>query len=151
MLVRPATCDDVAAIIAIGRVMHAESLHYSRYPYDERKLHRLALGMLEDPNSILLVAEQDEIVVGVLAGFVSAFYFSSARSAADLILYVLPEHRGSSAFIRLVGKFETAAIARRANEVVIAVSAEIDAEKTIGMLERLGYQNIGGGRMVMYV
>ena len=137
-MIRHATADDIEAVIALGKRMHAESPRFRHMPFREDKLQALAKPLLS--TGILVVAEADREVIGMAVGFVMENFFTDYRVASDLAIYVDIEFRGGPWFLRLIRAFETRARELQADEICIAAATEINTELTASLFERLGYR-----------
>lgn len=128
----------------MSKDMHAESPRFCDLDYSEEKmrgiLQHIIAGKL--PGGVL-VAECDSVPIGMLGFLVTEHFFGSDKIASDLGVYVAPEHRGSSAFVRLVQAFEEWADTFGVKENSLGVSTGIHAEQTAGFLVRLGYERCG--------
>lgn len=143
--VRKATFDDIPALLAMGAAMHAESPRFRAMPYSEEKVYNLAVALLtQEGAGGILVAEADGIIVGMFSFVVSEQFFGPASYAADLVVYVKPEHRGGSAFLKLVRAFENWADELGVHEKLIGVSTMLNTKQTISAYEKLGYEFFGG-------
>lgn len=144
MSVRPLTPEDVAEVIALGYKMHQESV-YRHFDYDENKCGQLLYRFLTNPNTCFAhVAESDGELVGVFLGSIGEHYFGRDLVASDTLWYVLPEHRGSRAGGVLLKTFESWAKDRNAAEINVGISSGLSAEKTGAMLQKVGYEVVGG-------
>jgi GNAT superfamily N-acetyltransferase len=147
--VRAATEADIPAIIEMGRALHAESPRYSRMSFAAEKIDALARSLIvgtlvSDAPGGVLVAEKNGQIVGMMAGFVSAPFFSHDKIASDYTFYVKPEHRKTGRIaLKLVRAFEAWAIAAGAADIVPGTSTEIDADSTRRFYEKLGYKHYG--------
>ena len=132
----------------MGAAMHAESPRFSYLEYDGAKVEALARALFRTPSAGgILVAEIGGKISGMMAFVVSEHFFSGALVANDLVVYVKPEHRGSSIFTRLVAAFETWAARLGAVELSITPSTGVFIERTAGALKRLGYENYSIGML----
>ena len=141
--VRRATAADVEALVAMGRALHAESPRYREMRFDAEKVRRLArdmLGTLLGGNTCVLVAETGGEIVGMCALVLSERWFGPDLFVTDLTVYVKPEPRGSSAFVRMVRAMEAWARAQHALELDIGVSTDIGTDRTVCAYLRLGYK-----------
>lgn len=143
--VRKAEQADIPALLAMGAAMHAESPRFSVMPYSEEKVYNLAVLLLNTPEAGgILIAESGDIIVGMMAFVVGEHFFGPSRYASDLIVYVRPEHRGGSAFFKLITAFEKWADELGVDEKLLGVSTGVHPEQTIAALQRLGYVYFGG-------
>lgn len=140
-MIRPATVDDIETIVEIGKVMHGES-SYSDLPFDCEKVHFLMAGLING-HGVVFVAEKGGNIIGGFAGGISEFWFCNSLHAFDYGLFILPEHRGGSAAIRLLSAFEHWAKAMGAVWCDIGITTGVHTEKTAGMYEKLGYHQSG--------
>lgn len=143
MQVRSLTPDDVEGLITIGHDLHQEGL-FKTIRYSEDKLRSLASAVFENPETYrVLIAERDNQAVGFMVGYVSEYWFSDETFAADLILYVTPQHRGGSAALRMLLAFEKWATAQGVSEIRLGISTGIDPTKTESFYRKLGYSTVG--------
>lgn len=129
----------------MGAAMHAESPRFRTMPYSEEKVYNTAMCLLtRQLEGGILVAESGDIIVGMMSFVVGEQFFGPARYASDLVVYVRPEHRGGSAFVKLIRAFERWADEFGVCEKLLGVSTMVHPEKTIAAMERLGYAVYGG-------
>lgn len=143
MYIRDAEIEDIKALVELGEDMHAESPRFSPYRYLQEKLFDLTYNLIESPDGIVLVAEDGEQMVGMMLGFTTEFFFSDAKYASDIVLYVVPEKRGSSAAVRLVNEFRMQARERGAAEFVPGTSTGVEPERTKKFYEAMGCEALG--------
>lgn len=149
--VRLGTLDDVPAIVALGAVMHAESPRFSRFPYSPEKVADVVATMLCNPKNVVIVADHsDQGIVGMFGGFIAEHYFSTAKYASDVAMFIHPDHRGGSVVVRVLKTFEEWAISQGAIEIAPGISTEVQADRTLQLYSRLGYR-LSGHLTVKYV
>jgi GNAT superfamily N-acetyltransferase len=142
--IRLAQHADVPAIVAMGRAMHAESPTYRDKSFDPDKVAGLALALIGgDAPGVLLVAQARGELAGLFAGVAVQRWFGHDWVATDIAVYVKPEHRGGSAFARLVRAFEAWAAARGVSDVSIGVTTGVHVDRTVHAYQRLGYTLAG--------
>lgn len=125
----------------MARAMHEESPRYRGMTFSEKK----AIAMIDNYASWFstggaFVAELDGQRIGMIAGAVTEHFFTEDKFATDFVVYVKPEHRGSSAAVRLIKAFEEWATEQGVKEICLGVSTEVDPERTVCLYERLGYR-----------
>ena len=135
--IRPAQASDARQILVLAALMTQESPRYCKHEFSLDKAICFFDTLLEHGG--LFVAISDEQIIGFFAGFVMEHFLSNQTFASDAGVYVLPEHRGGSAFVRLVKAFEAWARERGASEIHLGTSTGVQPEKTVRMYERLGY------------
>ncbi|MEA1933717.1 MAG: GNAT family N-acetyltransferase [Thermodesulfobacteriota bacterium] len=144
MLIRPARNNDVDEIIEMGSRMHKDS-NYAFLPYDHEKVRHLACYMINDPNTqCALVAEERGLLIGMFAGYITDYYFCNSTIASDMILYVEPKYRGSSAAMRLIRTFRDWAIQKGVSEICLGTSTGVSPERTGNFYQKLGFVFVGG-------
>lgn len=141
--VRLAVESDTRRLVKMGRAMQQESPRFSRLGYSPSKAWNLITHLIANKDAIVLVSEVDGDIVGMLLGYVSEQFFSSALTASELVVYVKPESRGGSSAARMIRAFEEWAIGRGVKEIQLGVSTEVDAPRTVGFYGRLGYVSSG--------
>jgi GNAT superfamily N-acetyltransferase len=92
-------------------------------------------------HGVLLVADQDGVVVGMLFGVVSGFWFAPRSLwATELAWWVEPAARGGTAGIRLVTAFQDWARDKGA-KVVAMSSLHLDHDNRVSsVLQRMGFE-----------
>lgn len=143
MKIRRATFDDKYALLELGRKMHAESPRFSKLEYSDAKAEQLFNVLLSNPNGVVLIADDESQIIGMMAGFASEHFFSQQLFASDFVLFIEPEHRGGTAAMRLVKEFEKWATDLGVAEIVLGISTEVHAERTAELYGRLGFDRSG--------
>ena len=145
ILVRPIKANSVdrEAIHVMGKKIFDES----RYAHD-RKYNREAVDELlnewgRGSNIFCSIAELNGKCIGAMAGFIQECWFAHGNVAYDFFLYVEPEHRGSSAALRLIRAYEKWARMQNVLEVTLGISTGINTEQTGKFYQRLGYNKVG--------
>jgi len=129
----------------LARRMHAESV-FAHIPFDEDQLTQTLLGCIGNPDDgvVLMAQNEDGTLKGFKFGVAHEFYFSKARVAHEMAMYVAPEFRGGFTCAALIKAFERWAKEEAgAMEVVIGVAANIDNDLTSAVYQRLGYEYRG--------
>ena len=136
--------DDIEKMVVLGAMMHRES-GYASHPYDADKLRtRGERALEENGRTCLLMAERGGEPIGMLFAVVSEFYFSRALGATALAFFVVPEHRGGMAAIKLLHGFRRWAQNRKVAEISIHVTSGVHMARTDKLLKRLGFKMTGG-------
>lgn len=145
-IIRRATIGDIATIISMAKDMHAESPRYRVLGFNATKVGHLAVTLIQDSQlGGVLVAEREGTLVGMLGFHVGKHFFSDDTFASDVVMYLRPAARGGSIFPRLVRAFETWADEHGVREKILGVSAGIDHERIVAVLERMGYRRTSTG------
>lgn len=152
MKIRFAEASDLDAVFAVCRRFHEES-RFGRYPLNVEKARAAILEAVSVPKaSCVLIAEHaTDGVIGMLAGFVATPRFADVLIAQDHGFYVLPEHRGGSAAIKLMIAFRRWAENRRAVEMCINQNVDIDQARFNRFMRHLGFQCCGSNYVLPMV
>jgi hypothetical protein len=140
-----ATPADLGDILELGQQMHAESA-FRHFNLDVAKCAMLFHTCLTNPDTHFIRVAVSPVgeVIGIFAGYITEYYFGHDLIASDYVWYVTPEYRGSRAALSLLRDFQKWAEDRNASEVHVGISTGVFAEKTGALLEKLGYDLVGG-------
>ena len=138
---------EIAKLIELGKDMWAESNFYATGEFDEVAVIAFSSYLYTNDDVLVLAvkATEDGGPVGMLVGQKVPYFFAPSKfMAVDHIVYVAPEHRGSSAAVRLLRGFVEWAEAKDVLELRLGVSTGVNPERTGKLYEKLGFANIGG-------
>ncbi len=136
--------EDIAARVSLARRAY-EEMGDKALPFDGELVRRGVVERLAKPGRYCLVqAERGERTVGMLSAAVGPHWYSSAPGASILAFYVLPEHRGSLAAIKLLHACRRWAGERGAVRLHVNVASGVDIARTDRLLKRLGFRLTGG-------
>jgi hypothetical protein len=136
--IRNATEADVDTIVKMARHFIAFAPHATIAEYDDADIATAIRACMQ--HGVLLVADQDGVVVGMLFGVVSGFWFAPRSLwATELAWWVEPAARGGTAGIRLVTAFQD--WAREQGAKVVAMSSlHLDHDNRVSsVLQRMGF------------
>lgn len=145
--IRQATHDDLPAILILAEQLYTESPHFSRFTFSYEKAANLLHQLVDSPIGCVLIAVKDGDTVGMLVAMVIEHLVSTDKMATDLGFFVDPAHRGSTIGVRLIKAFEAWANEKGIVELTLEVNTEVEAARTVGLLERQGYY-LSGYRLV---
>lgn len=137
--VRHATPDDLPALLVMAIAMHDASL-FADIALDREKLAWWIADALADADHLVLVAEDDDEPVGLLAASISSYLFSTERIASDHAVYVRPTRRGGVAARKLIDGYRAWATEQGCREACLATSTGVDAAE---FYNRLGFSQVG--------
>lgn len=132
-----------ADFVEMGRLAHAESVFSRFVGYDPVKLIEVAKRYAELEDHFLGVAMDGDKAVGVFAGHIADYYFTSDSLARDVLWYVREEYRNTGAGLVLLDMFERWSKARGARIVYLSQDSGINIDKFTRMLEKRGYTLVG--------
>lgn len=139
MIIRPANTADTSAIVAMGSRFFAQT-EYARFAqYSDASAAALTQMMRDD--GVLLVAEHDGVLVGMVGLVIAPFLFNHAlRSAHEVMWWVDPDAQGSGAGKALLAAVEPAC--RDAGAVAIQmIHLANSPPQAQALYERMGYQH----------
>lgn len=134
---------DIQPICKLGKEMHVESEFKDLHWNEEKVLKWLDMNV-KSPNRFVLCAYDESTLAGVFIGSISEFYFGNDRLASDLLWYVGVDYRGGRVGIRLLKEFEKWAREQNVDRIQVGVSSGMSIERTGALLERMGFNQIGG-------
>ena len=144
MMVRPATEADLAAVVALGQVMHAEAPALNDIAFNAEKVERTLRAALDPAYGAVFVHETDGVIDGAFAWALIEFWFSDAEMATDLGLFVRPGRRGGFIAHLLVERFIDWCEGKGVDWMRIGITTGVSPEQTGKFYEREGFQFIGG-------
>jgi GNAT superfamily N-acetyltransferase len=135
---------DVDTILRLGDLMHDES-RFRVYSMNPEKVRASIEKIIDNPlaGCILLAEHSKAGVVGMLAGYVIDYFFSDALVAQDSYFYVHPDYRGSPAALKLLIAFRRWAENRRASELCINMSVDVDQERFNKFMKHMKFSCCG--------
>lgn len=137
-MIRPGTRGDIEVVAALGEEFHREAnwSDICEYVADDSIA---TLGILLE-SGILLVAEEENEIVGMAGALVFPFYFNTSHiTGNELFLWVRPDRRGSLG-ARLLKALETEAKARGCKSFSMQLLEAIEPGKTEKFYLRNGYR-----------
>jgi GNAT superfamily N-acetyltransferase len=120
----------------------AKMVAEAEFSYAKLEKHKI-LQLYKNKDVIVILAIDNDKIVGFIAAMVHEYFFSSRKRVSDLGFYVLPEHRGSRAAIKLVKSLETWAKQTGADDLHLGQTTAVEIDKTRQFYERLGYKTVG--------
>lgn len=135
--IRQATLDDVPRIVEMAQRFYPQSGYTKLGPMMKECAAGLALITME--SGVMLVAESDDSLVGMVCLHVDPFTFNpNILIAHELVFWIEPEHRGGMLAVRMIKAGEQAAAECGAKWNRMATLAASDEAAGV-MYERMGY------------
>ncbi len=143
MIIRDATYFDVPEILRLADVYVREEVeptgHHSAI-WDANMMAHNLMQSTDSPDDLVLLAVEDGQVIGYLWAATHCLApWSFIRVASDYLFYVMPEHRGSRAAIRLVRAYTEWAGKVGCLEVRLSVASGIHHDRTEKFYEAAGF------------
>lgn len=137
MTYRSATLADVPALVAMGRAFLGE-LYTDVIPVNSAQMTTTVSNLIARDDGVILVAEHDGALVGMLGMLAFSHFVSGERTAGEVFWWVSPKYRGGPAGIRLLKLAEAWAERQGADRMQMVAPTQ-----TVGdMYTRLGYQRV---------
>jgi GNAT superfamily N-acetyltransferase len=143
--IRFATRDDVPALVALGKRMHAVT-RFRTMPYDQERVARTLRLVLEQGKGryVCFVAEDGTgQVVGGLLAVLERHIFTDEVTASVMQYEVLPEKRMGGYGLRLMKAFEQWARNREVAEISFGVNSGEGYAQVGAFARRIGFQPVG--------
>ena len=145
MSVRHATEADLARLVELCRVMHAEAPNLNHTALDEAKVAK-TLDFARAGGLLLVHEGADGVIDGFFAGVLTERWFSRDPYFTDLGLFVDPARRGGLAAYRMLRLAIQWCEAKGLNpkDVTLGISTGVHPETTGKLFEQLGFERRGG-------
>lgn len=145
MPVRFATPQDVPALVALGKRMHAIT-RFRHFVYDEARVAQsLDAAITESKNRYVCLVSEDGQgkVVGVLLAVLEQHIFSDQLTASIMHYDVLPESRIGGWGVRLLRAFEMWARNRKVVEVSFGINSGAEHALVGRFATKMGFEKVG--------
>lgn len=143
MLIRDARLEDVDDMVALGRRMHAESPYWAAWPYSDERTAATLRGLIDNPGGVVLVARIDGAIVGGAGALVTDHWSVDVVFAAELFLFVAPEHRGGLLAARLIRAMDAQAKTAGAQVIQVGAATGVNDEMVAALYELRGFERRG--------
>ena len=142
MIIRDAVIDDLETLILLCSKMHEESIE--PYPLINRECMENYINMVvSNPDVFLISFAEDKSPIGMITAVAGPYSFSPSIRASSELLFVLPEHRGSRAAVKLVQRFKEWSDNIGAMNSSFGISTGVSPERTGRFFEHMGFRPIG--------
>lgn len=143
MKVREATPDDIEGILMLGEAMFKES-QFSMYDFDKNKVTDQLHSLIDEEDSLLLIATQENELLAGFAAKYSEHWFGKCMVSYDILFFIAPKSRGSIVAKRMITKYIEWAKNKQVDEILIGNSTGGNTESTDRFFQLMGFQRIGG-------
>lgn len=141
-MIREATIDDLKGLVYL-----LEGFHKSAFPvepsFNHVDLYNTLLDMVNGDGGILLLAEKEDQLIGVIGGLVFPWYFNKSELVGqELFWYMHPEHRKGTTGIKLLQALEKKAKEKGCRSFIMASEYTMNNHDYMEtMYHRMGYSN----------
>lgn len=138
-MIRRATEADIPVIVAMSRKFYATTNYAALTPMSDEAVENIALMLID--TGVLLVAEHDGAVVGMVGLMILPFTFNPAVTmAAEVVWWVDPAAQGAGVGSALLDAVEPAA-AERGADLVQMMTLSTSPPQAVALYERAGYRH----------
>lgn len=136
-MIRKATHDDIPRIVEMSDKFYAQTRYVDIAPMAKESAAGLAILMME--SGVMLLAESEGIVVGMVGLFIEPFTFNIAKTmATEIVWWVDPDHQRSGIGAELLAAIEPACRERGADMIrMMCLAGQSEVAETI--YSRMGY------------
>lgn len=141
MIVRAAKERDRAELIALGRMLTDEKKPHLKY--DAEKVGKGLSRFLAGDNSLWLVCEGEQEIVGFLIAFKMNYLAHAGFFIIQEIFYVRPDNRGTRAAASLFAEFNRWADRQHPEEVFAGTSTGLNSKAVARWMRLFGFELVG--------
>ena len=135
-MIRPAVETDIPAIVKMARLFYDTTTYADITPMDDETVSDLARQLMD---SVLLVAEKQGQLVGMVGLVIAPFFFNrSILTAHEVVWWVAPGVRGSRTAYALLRAIEPACKAKGAQAIQM-VHLSTSPPQAGGLYQLAGY------------
>ncbi len=145
MTIRFAKLEDVPALVAGGKRMHALT-RFKHLDYNEGKVARSFTEIItkgQQKYAFLVADDSQGQIVGALIGVLEQHIFSDQWTASIMHFDVLPDSRMGGYGVRLLKAFEQWAANRKVVEINFGINSGEQLEVLGRFAQRMGYGKVG--------
>jgi GNAT superfamily N-acetyltransferase len=140
LTVRVATLDDIPAYMVLAAAFVATTPISHIVPFDREGTAGFVSAALDNPDMLILVAEDAGEIVGITGALIYPMYFNPAKLVAqELWWYLTPKARGGSASKMLFQTIEKWAKDKGANAMFMIALADERVDTMAKVYKRSGY------------
>lgn len=140
MLIRIATAEDVSEIARLGEAFHAEAGWGDVAEYVMGDCATTLAGMVENPDALLLVVEDEGEIVGMAGAITFPLYFNAShRTAQEMFWYMKPGQRNGAGG-RMLDTLETELRALGCQSSIMIALDKVNPEATGRYYRHRGYR-----------
>lgn len=140
-MLRVANEEDIAEIVEVGKIMHAES-RYSSQVYDPGCVADSIRNVMRGNGAVFVVEHEGSIVGGIIC-CISRKWFNNELSAGELALFVKPENRQGMIAVKLISAFKKWAKAMGATEIIMGITTQVNQEGAERLYLATGFDEVG--------
>ncbi len=143
MEIRRATLQDIDSIMSeLSTHIAACKVHYPE-PDKSSVAQTILSSFHHTAPMVVFVAQHSGALIGLACAVVSRYLWSQKMQCEIRLVYVSPEHRGGTAFSRLMQAVELWSQDKGADEMSFTLSTGVGDENTAEILQKRGWNRVG--------
>lgn len=142
IIVRDGTLADGDEVIALGKKVHAES-QFKDLPYLDKYVRYTLTENLGKEGVLFLVAERDSTLVGAFAAYHNNWFFTNARYAADMFLFMDISARNTLAPVMIIQRYIDWAKKMGVARINLGQTTGIETERVVKAYQAMGFTKTG--------
>lgn len=145
-IIRLAKRKDIPQLVALGEEFAYMSQPIHGFGISRERIIHFANEVVEVPNALVIVLEEEDIIQGLMVGIITQIFFSEDVALQELVWYVKKGSRG----LIMLEAFEKFAIGMGANKVIVGNKpafydlSRIYLRRGYTMLENQYHKSVGG-------
>ncbi len=147
MHVRLVMPEDLDAVLSMAELQVAET--FPHLGFDRDRAAETFRQSIETGSPTGFVAEADNEVVGMIAGRIGGYDFTSGVFVCLEVLFVRPDKRGTRAAVKLLREYIRWGEIVGAREIFFGVSNPRNAARASRLYEHLGAERIGAQHRIV--
>ncbi len=146
MYVRAMALTDFDAVLEMAKAVYRELAPYQKYSFDVdfiRRRFEVLLQGIEGTEFFCGIVASGSDILGFGYFVTAEQFFSSDRVAADVIVYIKPEYRGTVAVFKLLRRYVEWAESLGVVSITLGHSVTEINPQIPQMYERIGFRRVG--------
>lgn len=140
ILIREAVADDLPRLLEMGRAFFGSTGYARIVPFDDESTGKTLTTLIQEPSGVLLVAESECGLVGMVGGMVYPFYFNLGHvTGQEFFWYMEPDSRHSKIGQRLMAAFEQHLQQAGAQSITMIALDSLRPDAVGAIYRRAGY------------
>lgn len=149
-MIRSATVNDLDRLLEMAKSCHEESPTYGLLSFSDEKVSSWLLEYMASPNGVVFVCERDQKIIGLVVAAVGEHWGSDDLVGVEEFLFVDKAYRGGMAAARLIATMAEWCRIKGAIFLDAGCTTAIQAERTIGLYDHLGFKQYATGVRYIY-
>lgn len=142
-MIRQAELKDRESVVKLGWLMWKQSPVYEKYGWSWDKAANMFDRYCQRPRHLMLVVDEEDKIVGMLLANIHSQFYTDINVASQQLFYIHPLHRGGSAAVRMMKKFESFGRHHDCQLLNFSQSVQGVDDRWDKFCENLGYTHVG--------